>query len=85
MRSKIGVGVNLSFEGPGGQVRMWRDGWPQSKVEVSRGGHGDFKGRGGLGTQKVLGIGGHLSNSLVIVSLDQGFGVCRMNLGNWNQ
>lgn len=40
----------------------------QSEVQVSRGGHDDFKGKGGLGVQ-VLGIG-HLSDLLVAASLD---------------
>lgn len=40
------------------------------------------QGRGGLGSQ-VLGTGGHLSDSLVVTGLDQGFEVCRMNWGNW--
>lgn len=34
---------------------------------------------------QVLGVGGHSSDLLVVSSLDQRFGVCRMNWGNRNQ
>lgn len=34
---------------------------------------------------QVLGVVGHSNDLLVVSSLDQKFGVCRMNWGNRNQ